>query len=298
MSLTHIRAEARAGWIMTAPALTAIGLFFVLPALASLILSFTDFDIYALANLNNLRFIGLDNYQRLVTNPMFWQAMGNTMWFVIFGVPMVVIASLAAALLVNAKTLRWRAVWRVALFAPFVTTLVATAVVWNYLLHTRYGLINYALGLIGLAPVDWLGNPSTALPAILLFVAWKSFGYNMIIFLAALQAVSRDLQDAALVDGAGPWMRFRHVTLPAIAPTVLLVAILTVAGMFQLFAEPYVMTQGGPARSTVTVLYFMFEEGFKWWNLGSGAAVAFILFLCILAVTLIQLKLARRVGAI
>ena len=298
MSAAHIRAEARAGWIMTAPALTAIGLFFVLPALASLMLSFTDFDIYALANLNNLRFIGLDNYQRLVTNPLFWQAMGNTMWFVVFGVPMVVIASLAAALLVNAKTLRWRAVWRVALFAPFVTTLVATAVVWNYLLHTRYGLINYALGQIGIAPVDWLGNPSTALPAILLFVAWKSFGYNMIIFLAALQAVPRDLEDAARVDGANAWMCFRHVTLPAIAPTVLLVAILTVAGMFQLFAEPYVMTQGGPARSTVTVLYFMFEEGFKWWNLGSGAAVAFILFLCILVVTLIQLKVARRVGAI
>ena len=298
MTLPYIRAETRAGWLMTAPALTAIGLFFVLPALASLLLSFTDFDIYALANLNNLRFIGLDNYQRLVTNPLFWQAMGNTMWFVVFGVPMVVIASLAAALLVNARTLRWRAVWRVALFAPFVTTLVATAVVWNYLLHTRYGLINYGLGLIGIAPVDWLGNPSTALPAILLFVAWKSFGYNMIIFLAALQAVPRELEEAARVDGAGAWMRFRHVTLPAIAPTILLVAILTVAGMFQLFAEPYVMTQGGPARSTVTVLYFMFEEGFKWWNLGSGAAVAFILFLCILAVTLVQLRIARRVGAI
>ena len=298
MSASHIRAEARAGWAMTAPALTAIGLFFLLPALAALVLSFTDFDIYALANLNNLRFIGFDNYQRLVTNPLFWQAMGNTMWFVVFGVPLVVIASLAAAMLVNAKTLKWRGVWRVALFAPFVTTLVATAVVWNYLLHTRYGLINYALGGLGIAPVDWLGNPATALPAILLFVAWKSFGYNMIIFLAALQAVSRDLEDAARVDGAGAWMRFRHVTLPAIAPTVLLVAILTVAGMFQLFAEPYVMTQGGPARSTVTVLYFMFEEGFKWWNLGSGSAVAFILFLCILAVTFVQLKVAKKAGAI
>ena len=298
MSASHIRAEGRAGWAMTAPALTAIGLFFLLPALAALVLSFTDFDIYALANLNNLRFIGLDNYQRLVTNPLFWQAIGNTMWFVVFGVPMVVIASLAAAMLVNARTLHWRGVWRVALFAPFVTTLVATAVVWNYLLHTRYGLINYALGGLGIAPVDWLGNPKTALPAILLFVAWKSFGYNMIIFLAALQSVSRDLEDAARVDGAGAWMRFRHVTLPAIAPTVLLVAILTVAGMFQLFAEPYVMTQGGPARSTVTVLYFMFEEGFKWWNLGSGSAVAFILFLCILVVTFVQLKIAKKAGAI
>ena len=293
-----VRGEARAGWAMTAPALIAIGLFFVVPAIASLILSFTDFDIYALADLSNLRFIGFGNYQRLLTNPLFWQAMKNTLWFVVLGVPLIVALSLGAALLVHARTVKWRALWRVALFAPFVTTLVATAVVWNYLLHTRYGLINYGLGFLGIAPVDWLGNPRTALPAILLFVAWKSFGYNMIIFLAALQTVNKDLMDAARVDGAGAWMRFRHVVLPTIAPTVLLVGILTVAGMFQLFAEPYVMTQGGPAKSTVTVLYFMFEEGFKWWNLGSGAAVAFILFLCIFATTLVQLKFARRGGAI
>ncbi|MEO5810378.1 MAG: sugar ABC transporter permease, partial [Sphingomicrobium sp.] len=291
-----VRAEARAGWAMTAPALSAIGLFFVVPAVASLILSFTDFDIYALADLSNLRFIGVENYQRLLGNPLFWQAMRNTLWFVVLGVPLIVVLSLGAALLVNAKTLRWRPVWRVALFAPFVTTLVATALVWSYLLHTRYGLINYGLGMLGIAPVDWLGNPRTALPAILLFVAWKTFGYNMIIFLAALQTVNADLLDAARVDGAGAWMRFRHVTLPTISPTMLLVAILTVAGMFQLFAEPYVMTQGGPAKSTVTVLYFMFEEGFKWWNLGSGAAVAFILFLCIFVTTLVQMRIARRAG--
>jgi multiple sugar transport system permease protein len=293
-----VRAEARAGWAMTAPALIAIGLFFAVPAVASLLLSFTDFDIYALADLANLRFIGFDNYPRLLTNPLFWQAMRNTLWFVVLGVPLIVAVSLAAALLVHAKTLRWKPIWRVALFAPFVTTLVATALVWNYLLHTRYGLINYGLGFLGIAPVDWLGNPKTALPAILLFVAWKTFGYNMIIFLAALQTVSADLIDASRVDGAGPWTRFRHVTLPAISPTLLLVAILTVAGMFQLFAEPYVMTQGGPAKSTVTVLYFMYEEGFKWWNLGSGAAVAFILFLCIFVTTLVQMQIARRGGAI
>lgn len=290
--------ESTAGWVFAGPALLAIVLFFALPALASLFLSFTDFDIYALADRANLRFVGLGNYVALLQNPLFWKAMGNTAWFVLFGVPMIVGASLAAALLVNSRLLRWRAVWRVALFAPFVTTLVATAVVWNYLLHTRYGLINYGLGKLGIAPVDWLGDPSTSLPAILLFVTWKTFGYNMVILLAALQAVPRDLEDAARVDGAGWWMRLRHVTVPAIAPTLLLVSILTVAGMFQLFAEPYVMTQGGPQQSTVTVLYFMYEEGFKWWNLGSGAAVAFILFLCILAVTLVQLRVGRRAGAV
>lgn len=290
--------ERTAGWVFSGPALLAIGLFFALPALASLALSFTDFDIYALADRANLRWVGLGNYAALLQKPLFWKAMGNTLWFVVFGVPLIVAASLAAALLVNSRMLLWRPVWRVALFAPFVTTLVATAVVWNYLLHTRYGLVNYGLGLLGIEPVDWLGSPRTSLPAILLFVAWKTFGYNMVIFLAALQSVSKDLLDAARVDGAGWWMRLRHVVLPAIAPTVLLVSILTVAGMFQLFAEPYVMTQGGPEQSTVTVLYFMYEEGFKWWNLGSGAAVAFILFLCILVLTLLQLRLARRAGAL
>ena len=290
--------ERTAGWVFAGPALLAIGLFFALPALASLLLSFTDFDIYALADRANLRFVGFGNYVALLQKPLFWKAMGNTLWFVVFGVPTIVVASLAAALMVNSRMLKWRPVWRVALFAPFVTTLVATAVVWNYLLHTRYGLINYGLGKLGIDPVDWLGNPRTSLPAILLFVTWKTFGYNMVIFLAALQSVSGDLLDAARVDGAGWWTRLRHVTLPAIAPTVLLVSILTVAGMFQLFAEPYVMTQGGPEQSTVTVLYFMYEEGFKWWNLGSGAAVAFILFLCILVLTLLQLRLARRAGAL
>ena len=298
MSAARRVSEARAGWAMSAPALAAIALFFVVPAAASLFLSFTDFDIYALANLDNLRFVGLQNYARLAENPLFWKAMTNTLLFVALGVPFVVALSLFAAMLVNSRWLAWRPVWRVALFAPYVTTLVATAVVWRYLLHTRYGLVNYLLSLVGIAPIDWLGSPDASLPAILIFVGWKTFGYNMIIFLAALQTVPRELDEAARIDGAGWWARLRHVTLPAIAPTVLLVSVLTVAGMFQLFAEPYVMTQGGPAQSTVTVLFFMYEEGFKWWNLGSGAAVAFLLFLCILAVTLVQLRFARRGGAI
>ena len=293
-----VRAEARAGWAMTAPALAAIGLFFVVPAVASLGLSFTDFDIYALANLANLRFIGLENYQRLLTNPLFWQAMRNTLWFVVLGVPLIV-SALARR---RAAGPRQDAALEAAVAGG------AVRAVRDHLGGDRAGVELPAphplrpdqlrAGLVGIAPVDWLGNPHTALPAILLFVAWKTFGYNMIIFLAALQAVNADLIDAARVDGAGAWVRFRHVTLPAIAPTMLLVAILTVAGMFQLFAEPYVMTQGGPAKSTVTVLYFMFEEGFKWWNLGSGAAVAFILFLCIFVTTLVQMHFARRSGAI
>lgn len=239
----------------------------------------------------------MQNYERLLTNPLFWGAMKNTLTFAVLGVPLSIAASLAAAVILNARVVKWRPIWRVMFFAPYVTTLVATAVVWRYLLHTRYGVINWGLESIGLPAVDWLGDPSTSIPAILMFVVWKIFGYNMLIFLAVLQTVPDDLYEAARIDGAGPWKQFRHVTLPAIAPTMLLVSIISVASFFQLFAEPYVMTQGGPAQSTVTVLYFMYEEGFKWWNLGSASAVAFVLFLCILAITLVQLAVAKRVGA-
>lgn len=284
----------RAAWSFAAPALIAIALFLALPVFGALLLSFTDFDIYALADSRNLRLVWLDNYARLIENPLFWRAMGNTLWFVVIGTPLTIIVSLAAALLLNARVVRWRPIWRVALFAPYVTTLVATAVVWRYLLHTRYGAINAGLGELGIGPIDWLGDPNWALPAILFFVIWKTFGYNMLIFLAVLQTVPEELQDAARVDGAGPWQRFRHVTLPAIGPAVVLVSIVSMASFFQLFAEPYVMTQGGPAQRTVTVLYFMYEEGFKWWNLGSASAVAFVLFLCIFAVALVQLFMSRR----
>ncbi|MBX9706666.1 MAG: sugar ABC transporter permease [Caulobacteraceae bacterium] len=286
----------RAAWGFIAPALIALAVFFVVPVVSSLLLSLTDFDIYALADLSNLRWIGLENYTRLLGNPLFWQAMKNTVLFAVIGVPLSIAASLGAALLLNARAVKWRPIWRVIFFAPFVTTLVATAVLWNYLLNTRYGVINWALTSLGLPAVDWLGDPSTSIPAILLFVVWKTFGYNMLIFLAVLQTVPDELHEAARIDGAGPWSRFRHVTLPAIAPTLLLVSIISVAGFFQLFAEPYVMTQGGPAQSTVTVLYFMYEEGFKWWNLGSASAVAFVLFVCIFAVTMLQLAVSRRLG--
>lgn len=289
--------SGRAPWLFVSPALAAIFVFFAIPVVSALLLSLTDFDIYALADLDNLRFVGLQNYERLLANPLFWGAMRNTAWFSVLGVPLSIAASLAAAVILNDRMVKWRPVWRVMFFAPYVTTLVATAVLWNYLLHTRYGVINWVITSLGLPAVDWLGQPATSVPAILMFVVWKTFGYNMLIFLAVLQTVPEDLYEAARIDGANAWTRFRHVTLPAIAPTLLLVSIISVAGFFQLFAEPYVMTQGGPAQSTVTVLYFMYEEGFKWWNLGSASAVAFILFLCILAITLVQLAVAKRMGA-
>jgi multiple sugar transport system permease protein len=290
--------EQRAGWLFVAPALVIIGLFFFLPAAAAFVLSLTDFDIYALSDLRNLRFVGLGNYAALLSDPLFWQALRNTLYFVVVGVPLSIAASLGAALLLNSRLARFKGFFRTALFAPVVTTLVAVAVIWRYLLHARYGLINYALGGLGIGPVDWLGDPHWAMPAIILFAVWKNFGYNMIIFVAGLQTIPEDLYEAARIDGAGAWARFRHVTLPGLTPVVLLVSLLTIAGYLQLFAEPYVMTQGGPAQSTVSVLYFMYEQGFKWWNLGMASAVAFLLFVLMLAVTFAQLAIARRRGGL
>ena len=175
--------QERAAWGFVAPALVALGLFFFLPVAAALILSFTDFDIYAVADIGNLRFVGFDNYIHLLETPLFWKALGNTAWFVVLGVPLSIMMSLAAALLLDNKLARFKGFFRTVYFAPVVTTLVAVAVIWRYLLHTKYGLINWMLGGIGIAPIDWLGDPHWSMPAIVLFAVWKNFGYNMIICL-------------------------------------------------------------------------------------------------------------------
>ena len=284
----------RAAWWFIAPAMLVIGVFFFLPVVGAFAMSLTDFDIYALANPRNLRFVGLANYLQLLETPLFWKALGNTLYFVVLGVPLSIAASLGTALLLHSKLARLKPFFRTALFAPVVTTLVAVAVIWRYLFHARYGFLNYALGSLGIPPVDWLGDPRWAMPAIIVLAVWKNFGYNMIILLAGLQSIPEELYEAARIDGASLWRQFRYVTVPMLAPTLLMVSILTIAGYFQLFAEPYVMTQGGPLQSTVSVLYFMYEEGFKWWNLGSATAVAFVLALLMFGVTALQLRWAQR----
>jgi len=288
------RSEAWAGWAFLAPALAVILLFFVLPVLGGLALSLTNFDIYAIGDPATARFVGLENYRALVTSPVFWRSMGNTFYFVLLAGPLSVALSLLAALLVNSPLARWRGLFRTVYFAPVVTTLVAVAVVWRYLYHPRFGLLNRALEAVGIEAIDWLGDPRTAMPAIILVAVWKSFGYNMVIFVAGLQAIPVSLYEAARIDGAGFWRRFWHITVPGLKPTFLFVGLTTMIGYFQLFAEPYVMTAGGgPLNATLSVVLYMYKEGFRWWNMGYAAAVAFALFLVILAATLIQLRLQR-----
>lgn len=286
--------QTRAGWLFVSPALGLIGVFFVVPVVFGLLLSFTDFDIYALGDPSIARVVGLKNYTQIVSDREFWGALRNTLTFVLVGGPLSVLASLGAALLVNARLVRFKSVLRVALFAPVVTTLVAVAIVWRYLYHPHYGLIDFALRSLGIPSIDWLGDPHWAMPAIILFSVWKNFGYNMLIFVAGLQNISEELYEAARIDGAGAWARFRHVTVPGLGPTFLLVGVLTMIGQFQLFSEPYVMTAGGPLRSTVSLILLMYEQGFRWWRLGYAAALAFILLAIVLVSTLVQMRLQRE----
>lgn len=290
----EIKSIRRAAYFFLAPALIPIFVFFFVPALAAFLLSFTDFDIYSLGNFEYARFVGLKNYRQLLDDPLFWKSMANTFYYVLIGGPLSIAASLGTALLLNSKLMRFRSFFQTVYFAPVVTTLVAVAVVWRFLYHPRFGLLNYALSFFGIAPIDWLGDPVWAMPAIILMSIWKNFGYNMIIFVAGLQNIPTQLYEAARMDGANAWQQFKSITLPMLAPTTVFVSIIAMIGNFQLFTEPYVMTQGGPVNSTLSIVLLMYQQGFRWWNLGYSAAIAFVLFGVILLGSLIQSRLQKR----
>ena len=287
------RSESRAGWGFITPAMTLIGVFFAIPVASALLLSFTDFDIYSIGDFRSTRFVGLKNYSDLMAMPLFWQALRNTLFFVVVGGPLSAAASLAAALLVHSRLTRLKPFFRSAFFAPWVTTLVAVALVWRYIYHPQYGLLNAGLGLLGLGPVDWLGDPRWAMPSIILLSVWKNFGYNMLVFLAGLSSIPEELYEAAALDGAGAWNRLHHITLPMLGPTFVFVGVVTMIASFQIFSEPYVMTQGGPLKSTTTLVLLMYEQGSRWWRLGLAAAIAVVLFLLTLGGTLLQLRIRR-----
>jgi len=282
-----------AAYFFLAPAFSAIFIFFFIPVISAFIISFTDFDIYALGDFSTVRFIGFNNYIKLFDDPLFYTALKNTFYFVIMAGPLSIAVSLGAALLLNSKLVKYKSIFRLSYFIPVVTTLVAVAIVWRFIYHPKFGIINYILSLIGIAPIDWLGEPSTAMPAIVLMSVWKNFGYNMIIFIAGLQNIPEDLYEAASIEGASGWQKFKSITLPMLAPTTIFISIITMIGYFQLFAEPYIMTQGGPLNSTLSIVQFMYQEGFRWWNMGYSASIAFVLFFIIMLGTIVQLKIQK-----
>lgn len=281
-------------YFFLAPALGTLLIFFFLPVAVAFLMSFTDFDIYSLGDINRARIILFRNFAQLLSDPLFWKALGNTFYFVIVGGPLTIIVSLLAAIGLNSRRLYLRNWFRLAFFMPVVTTLVAVAVVWRYLYHPRFGVINYLLAQIGIQGVDWLGDPHWAMPALILLAIWKNFGYQMMIFLAGLQAIPDYLYEAARIDGAGWWRQFFHVTVPQLAPTTFFVTIMTIIGYFQFFAEPYVMTQGGPLNATLSIVLYLYQQGFRWWRMGYASAIAFVLFIIVFFFAMIQLSLRKR----
>jgi len=281
-------------YLFLSPALAALLIFFFLPVGAAVLISFTDFDIYSLGNLERARFVLFGNYVRLLQDPLFWKALMNTLYFVLIGGPLTIAVALFAAIALNSRMLRMRSWFRLALFMPVVTTLVAVAVVWRYLYHPRFGIINYVLSFVGVQPIDWLGDPTWAMPSLILLAVWKNFGYHMMIFLAGLQAVPDHLYEAARIDGAGWWRQFLHVTLPQLAPTTFFVTIIIMIGYFQFFAEPYVMTQGGPLNSTLSIVLYLYQQGFRWWKMGYASSIAFVLFFIVFIVAILQMSIRKR----
>jgi multiple sugar transport system permease protein len=285
--------ETLTGYGFAAPYLILFAVFLAGPIVASLVISFTDFSLGAIDDPADAEFVGLQNYQDLLSDQKFRASVANTAYFVAAGVPLTMAAGLAAAVGLNSQVTRFRALFRVGYYTPVVMSIVAIAVVWRYVLDPDVGLLNNVLDAVGLPRVSWLSTPALAMPSIILIAVWRNLGFAMVIFLAGLQGIPQETQEAARIDGAGRWQEFRRVTLPLLRPTMAFVAVVTSAGYLQLFEEPFVMTNGGPLDRTVSVAMYMYEQGFGFFNLGYAGAIAYALFVAILVLTVLQLRLFR-----
>lgn len=240
-------------------------------------------------------FTGLSNFVRLLTNDRdFKRALLNTLYFAVGIVPLGTAASLCLALLVN-RGLKGMTFFRTVMYLPSVSSTIAVGIVWIWLLDPQFGVVNYALRSIGLAsPPNWLGSVLWAKPALILMHIWQYAGYYMIIFLAGLQGVPEQLYEAAVLDGASSWQKFWRITLPLLSPTTFFVIVMKMIGVFNIFEQPFIMTGGGPSGSTETIVYYIYSNAFEWFNMGYASAVAWVLFILVFGVTLIQFKYQGR----
>ncbi|MEU0372240.1 sugar ABC transporter permease [Streptomyces sp. NPDC006283] len=287
------RAQQRAGWLLSAPFLALFGTFMAFPVLATLAMSFSDFGLRDVTDPLGADFVGLSNYTRLFGDETFRTALLNTGVFVVAGVPLTVGAGLVAAVLLDRGVDRMRTFFRVGFYAPVVTSIVAVAVVWRFVLDPADGPIASLAAEAGLTAPDFLGSDALALPSLIAMGVWRNMGTAMVLFLAGLQAVPTEVREAARIDGAGAWAEFRRITVPLLRPTLLYAAVMTTIGFLNVFEEPFVMTGGGPDNSTLTVSLLMYEEGFGYFRMGTASAMAYVLFTVVLAVTVLQLRLLK-----
>jgi multiple sugar transport system permease protein len=284
------RWNQREGYLFILPSFAHLLLFFLIPLGFSLWLSFHDWRGLVT---RNIPFVGLDNYAFMLEDARWWRAVRNTLYYTFVSVPLGMAVSLAIALVMNLR-LRGVHIFRAMFFLPVVTSWVAVSIVWLWVLDGNIGLLNYALGLIGVTGPRWLENPQTSMLALIIIATWKGAGFQMIIWLAGLQGVPRVLYEAAVVDGASRWQQFWHITLPMLAPTTFFLLITGVIGSFQVFTPVFVMTQGGPRGSTDVAVYRIYERAFVQFDFGYASALAWVLFAFIFTATLIQLWYMRR----
>jgi multiple sugar transport system permease protein len=264
-------------------------LFSLVPVGATLVISTLNWDL-----IRSPEFVGLKNYTTLLTNdPVFREILFNTGYYVIGVVPASIVLSLLLALAMN-NGLKGISLFRAIFFIPVITSSVAVAMLWRWLYNTDYGLINVGLNAIGLPYVPWLSSTQWAMPAVIIMAIWKGLGYNMVIYLAGLQGISPTLYEAAALDGAGAWARFRDITLPSLGPTTFFILIISLINSFQVFDLTFILTQGGPGIATTTIVMYIYDQGFSYFQMGYAAAIAWVLFIIIFLITLLQMQLQKR----
>ena len=281
------------GWAFAAPFVILFGVFLAFPILASFLLSFTSFGLRDIANPVGTSVIGLKNYVDLFADPKFWKALFNTFYFVVVGVPVTLVIGLLIATALSRGVTRFRTAFRVGYYLPVITSIVAIAVVWRFLLNPDSGLINMLLGGLGIKGPAWLADPVFAMPSIIAMAVWRNLGFAMVVFLAGLQTIPATLYEAASIDGAGRWQAFRYVTIPMLRPTILFMTVITTIGYLQLFEEPFVMTLGGPLDSTLSITMYMYQQGFTFFHQGYASAIAYVLFVIVALIAFLQFKFLR-----
>ncbi len=258
------------------------------PVLAALVLSFTDYNVLAPP-----AWVGTDNYANILfgteaATRLFWRSIVNTLYFTVGEVALEMTCGLALALLVNARLLKAKSLWRLFFYTPVVTSVVASSMIWLWLYHPEVGFLNAVLEGLGLPALKWLGNPTLAMPSLILMAVWQGAGWSMVIYLAGLQGIPESLYEAARIDGANSWQQFWNVTLPLLMPVTLFVVIMSCISSLQVFSQVFVMTQGGPLNSTITVTYHMYLNAFRFYRMGYASAMSFLLFLVVLAISVLN----------
>jgi multiple sugar transport system permease protein len=280
--------ENMVGYLFVAPLIFGLIIFTYGPVLAAFGLSFTKGDY-----ISTPRWIGLDNYNALLDDKLFWQSLRNTLYYVAGVVPAGMVLSLLLALAMNQK-LRGIVFFRTIFFLPTISSSVAISLMWLWIYNPEFGVLNFLLRQFDIRGPAWLSSPEWAMPAVMVMAVWRGLGYNMLIYLAGLQGIPEVYYEAAEIDGAGKWAKFWNITVPLLSPTTFMLLILSVIGAFQVFEYTYVMTGGGPVYATLTMVLYVYNNAFRDFEMGYASALAYVLFFILLGLTVIQFRLQRR----